>query len=154
MANKMVRINTTVSRKIFSEKVIKKAMTNIFDEEMSHLFEERKNEIKAYLDKEVSKRIPDSVIKLEFLRLFEEKILTIAVKNTISDPGLRDIRVSMLKVLTKENLQKAIIGETMIEAFQESILSLSDCPMFKKATNAVIIEMRKHFLFTSRKRQL
>ena len=146
MANEMVLINATVSREIFSENVIKKAMTNVFDEEMSRLFKKRRNEIRAFLDMSVRRRIRNDAIEKEFKRIFEEKILILAIKNTLSNPGLRDIRVSILTLLTKENLQKAIMGETMIEAFYVLILNLSDCPMFQKATNAVIIDMKNHFL--------
>ena len=124
MSEVLVKIEKEVPVTIFEHPKIKVRVDTLF-EEMEGDIKARFDEVKAFLigdrerDKKYSSISYEQITSL-FKIYFYKVILNEAVQVTFSEDSEYDIISNILKLLSKEELKKAILGEPMIYAFESA----------------------------------
>jgi len=90
---------------------------------MSEQFLSRYKEIVDYLNQTNADEFSYENIHQNFSVYFTIELLEKAIVIAITGKKQYDIKENMLSLLTEENLSKAIMGETMIKAFKDAIVS-------------------------------
>ena len=142
-------ITINASSEIFNSPNVKRQVEKIF-EEAEAVFQNRLNEIKNFIDSknghEDYDEITEENVLLKFKNAFFEKIAGIAVENAFSTDN-HDLESNLVAVLSKENLENAIAGETMIEAVSGVITEIATDDAFSAALHgSTIFLINKHFL--------
>ena len=128
----MRKISITSEEKItmviLNEPEIQKK-TKLLYKNAEELFYNRYNEIIDYLVLEPTNEFSYENILKYFDPAFLYEMLQIAVEKAITTENKYDLKENIIESLTEENLNKAIMGEPMIEAFRDAINSvpIEDC---------------------------
>lgn len=125
MLTTLVRIETEVPLTIFDEPSSKEQVNQLFDGSEEKI-KARVDEIVKFLRAESAKELSYSNIRVLFERYFYEFILNEAVKVSLTEKEKYNILSNILSLLTVENLEAAIMGKPMINAFTRAIRSMPD----------------------------
>ena len=144
-----MEIYVNVPADIFDSQDVKRRVDKIF-EETKALFKTRFDEIIIYVMSRNStidfSGISIEDVLLKFKEIFFEKVSTLAVKNAFLTEN-HDLKSNLIDVLNKDKVEKAIMGQTMIEAFSDIIRNIpTDEALSSCLKGSMIIMLRKYFL--------
>lgn len=113
--------------------------TKLLYKNAEELFYNRYNEIIDYLGLQpVNEFSHESILKY-FDPAFLYEMLQIAVEKAITTENKYDLKENIIECLTEENLNKAIMGEPMIEAFKDAINSIPAEDAYEHAHRGCLI---------------
>ena len=110
------RIKATVPLSIFDEPVLQKQITELFNG-LEEKFKARFNEIITFLEANSSDELSYENIMFLFKGYFYKWILNETIEMTFTESGKYDVLSNILSLLTEDNLETAIMGKPMIDAF-------------------------------------
>lgn len=144
--NVVVEIKKNVPLTIFDEPVLKDRVAEIFANSEEKI-KSRVNEINTFLDMgEVAELSYDNILFL-FKNYFYKLILNEVIEIIFSNNKNYDLLLNILELLSEENLEGAIIGEPMIDAFSTAIRSIPvDSGLDACMHGSKIMLIRKEFL--------
>ncbi len=142
----LVRIQKDVPLTIFDEPSLAKQVDNLFDDSEEKM-KVRIDEIVKFLKPFTTDKFSYKNITSLFKRYFFTLILNEAVGITFSGQENYDILSNILSLLTEENLETAIMGEPMINAFSNAISSIpTDSGLSAALHGSKILLLQKEFL--------
>lgn len=119
----LVRIQKNVPLTIFDEPTLAKQVNNLFNGAEEKM-KARIDEIVKFLESDTTDEFSYGNIVSLFKCYFFKLILNEAVEITFAGHENYDILANILSLLSKENLETAIMGEPMIDAFSTAIRNI------------------------------
>ena len=147
----MVRLETAIPTTIFELPQVKSQVDMLF-EKMKDDIKARFEEIKCFIisnsktDNIYSKITYDEIADL-FKIYFYKSVLNDVVEITFMENGKYNVVENILELLSEEKLKNAILGKTMIKAFEKAIRNLpADGGLTTCIHGGTIFLLEKNFL--------
>lgn len=141
-----IRVEINIPTTIFEKPALKKHVSKLFDSNEEKI-KTRINEILTFLGSDYAEKLSSDKIAFFFKGYFYKVILNEAVKMTFSEEANFDALENIISLLTNENLENAIMGEPMIDAFSRAIRNLPDEGLLSPVLHgSKIMLLEKEFL--------
>lgn len=151
MSEVLIKIGMDVPTYIFNVPKIKRRVNTLFNE-MEDDIKARFDEIYNFIiehrkdSKEEYKFSYDEIVA-SFKLYFYKVIIHEAIKIVFIADGRYDMVDNILKLLSKENLKKAILGDPMISAFEDALKDLPSGTGFSKSLHgSMMLLLQAKFL--------
>lgn len=142
----LVRIQKDVPLTIFDEPTLAKQVNTLFNGAEEKM-KTRIDEIVKFLEPDTTDEFSYENITSLFKGYFFKLILNEAVEITFAGDGNYDILANILSLLSEENLENAIMGKPMIDAFVKAIRSIpTDSALSACLHGSKILLLEKEFL--------
>lgn len=141
-----VKIETKVPVTIFEDSKVKEKV-DVYFKETEEKFKERYYEILKVLNMQRQKELSLEYITCLFEVYFYKYILNDAVKEALTNSKKRDVLKNVISLITKERVEKDIMGKCMIDAFSDAIRSIqTDSAAVTILKGSKILLLEKKFL--------
>lgn len=141
-----VRIETKVPVTIFEDSKVKEKVDALFNE-TEEKFKARYREVLKVVDMKRTEELSLENISYLFKIYFYKYILNDAVELALTNNGKYDILQNVISLITKERVEKEIMGKSMIEAFSRAIRTIpTDSALGATLNGSKILLLEKKFL--------